>query len=192
MRTKSTRCSLMRHGAPTIAEAPALDDAVSRARLGDVDAFETVYRAHAPAVYALCRRMSGDDGEARELTQDVFVQAWQRLGSFRGQSTLATWLHRVAVNVVLGHFRRADRRVFNGLDEEGAPALECRSPSLDDQLDITTALGRLPAGARTVFVLHEMYGYSHEEIAQMTGVAPGTARAQLWRARRAMLEALDR
>jgi len=164
------------------------DDVVRRAQQGDVSAFEILYRTHAAAVFALCRRMTGNDRDARELVQDVFVRAWERLQTFRGESSLFTWLHRLAVNVVLGHLRSTSRHFAEELSDEisGATA----SDGIDDRLDLDAALARLPAGARTVFVLHDIHGYSHEEIAQMTGIASGTARAQLWRARRALLHAL--
>lgn len=164
------------------------DDVVRRAQQGDVSAFEILYRSHAAVVFALCRRMSGNDVDARELVQDVFVRAWERLGTFRGESALSTWLHRLAVNVVLGHRRSTSRHPADELadDVAGSPG----SDHIDERLDLDSALARLPTGARTVFVLHDIHGYSHEEIAQMTGIAPGTARAQLWRARRALLQAL--
>jgi len=170
-------------------DVAALDDVVRRAQQGDVSAFETLYRTHAAAVFALCRRMTGNDRDARELVQDVFVRAWERLRTFRGESSLVTWLHRLAVNVVLGHLRSASRHRADELSDDIAGPT--RSDRIDDRLDLDAALARLPDGARTVFVLHDIHGYSHEEIAQMTGTAPGTARAQLWRARRALLHVLE-
>jgi len=166
---------------------------VRRAQQGDVAAFEVLYRSHAPAIHALCRRMLGNDRDARELVQDVFVRAWEKLESFRGQSSLATWLHRLAVNVVLHHLRTVKRESLRMLDDTDDISLATRSPAtgLDAGIDVDRALARLPAGARTVFVLHDIHGYSHEEIAQMTGIAAGTARAQLWRARRALTRLLD-
>lgn len=169
-----------------------LDDVVRRAQSGDVDAFEHLYREHAPAVQALCRRMVGDDREARELLQDVFVHAWEKLASFRGQSALGTWLHRLAVNVVLARLRsnrREGLRLIVDADEAAfGPAPS--SSRVDAGLDIDWAVTQLPTGARVVFVLHDVHGYSHDEIAQLTGIAPGTARAQLWRARRTLMRLL--
>jgi RNA polymerase sigma-70 factor (ECF subfamily) len=164
------------------------DDVVQRAQQGDVAAFEILYRSHAAAVFALCRRMTGNDRDARELAQDAFVRAWERLGTFRGDSSLSTWLHRLAVNVVLAHLRSTSRHPADELADDiaGLPG----SDRIDERLDLDSALARLPAGARMVFVLHDIHGYSHEEIARMTGIAPGTARAQLWRARRALSQAL--
>ena len=178
---------------PAESDSAGIDDAVRRARQGDVDAFEIVYRAHATRIYALCRRMVGDDAQARDLVQDVFVRAWERLVTFREQSAFGTWLHRLGVNVVLEHLRsrkRDDARHTDADDFLAGPG----SPAdrIETRLDLDAALARLPNGARTVFLLHDIEGYSHDEIAQMTGIAPGTARAQLWRARRALMGMLDR
>ena len=168
-----------------------IDDVVRRAQQGDVAAFETLYRSHAPTVHALCRRMIGSDAEARDLVQDVFVRAWQRLPTFRGQSALSTWMHRLAVNVVLEHMRSTKRDVNRFLDDADHDALPARAASPDARVDIDRAVSKLPAGARIVFVLHDVHGYSHDEIAQMTGIAAGTARAQLFRARRALMRLLE-
>jgi RNA polymerase sigma-70 factor (ECF subfamily) len=170
------------------------DDVVLRAQEGDVDAFETLYRTHAPAVHALCRRMVGDEREARELVQDVFVRAWERLTSFRGQSALGTWLHRLAVNVVLERLRSARRealRTVDGGDDDDRFTARAAPSDADARMDLDAALARLPDGARTVFVLHDVQGYQHEEIAEMTGIAAATSRVQLWRARRALTRLLD-
>ncbi len=167
-------------------DAEPVDDAVRRAQQGDVDAFEIIYHASAPAVFALCRRMTGDDREARELVQDVFVRAWERLATFRGQSALATWLHRVAVNLVLEYLRSSRRDAARLIEGDDTAYSAPQEPAqLDVRLDLDAALARLPTGARTVLMMH-MEGYSHGEIARLTGIAPGTARAQLWRARRAI------
>jgi len=171
----------------------AIDAAVRRAQAGDVDAFGIVYRIHAPAVHALCRRMLGNDEDAREMVQDVFVRAWERLASFRGESALRTWLHRLGVNLILERLRAARREAMRFVDDPGdVPAggstLDRR---LDAQIDVAAALDRLPNGSRTVLVLHDIEGYSHEEIAALTGIAPGTSRAQLWRARRQLSRMLD-
>jgi RNA polymerase sigma-70 factor, ECF subfamily len=169
-----------------------LDDEVRRAQTGDVGVFEAIYRAHAAAIHTLVHRMVSDEADARELTQDTFVRAWERLTGFKGQSSLSTWLHRVAVNVVLEHLRGAKRDAMRMIDVDDA-ALAGRSDigKLDARMDINGALARLPAGARTVFVLHDVEGYSHEEIAEMTGIAQGTARAQLFRARQRLMTLLD-
>jgi RNA polymerase sigma-70 factor (ECF subfamily) len=176
----------------TVNDIHTIDDVVRRAQQGDVGAFESLYRMHSPAIYALCRRMVGDDGEARDLVQDVFVRAWERLTTFHGHSSLATWLHRLGVNVVLEHLRSSKRdaaRLIEGDDVTFGS--QSSGNRLDAAMDLDAALVQLPGGARTVFVLHDIEGYSHDEISQMTGIAPGTARAQLWRARRALMRLLD-
>ena len=173
----------------------ATDDVVRRAQQGDVGAFELLYRAHAPAVHALARRMLGDDGAAREMVQDVFVRAWERLGSFRGESGFGTWLHRVGVNLILNQLRVTKRDLARFIDDDAdgttpIPAF-ATSSGIDERIDLDAAIARLPAGARTVFVLHDIEGYAHDEIAQMLGLAPGTIRAQLWRSRRLLMRHLD-
>jgi RNA polymerase sigma-70 factor (ECF subfamily) len=172
--------------------AASVDDLVRRAQQGDVAAFESLYRTHAQAIYALCWRMTGDERDARELLQDVFVRAWERLTTFRGQSSLATWLHRLGTNVVLERMRVGKREALRMIDAESAePETPGSDRDADTRMDLDRALTTLPSGARTVFVLHDIEGYSHDEIATMTGIAPGTARAQLWRARRALMRLLD-
>jgi len=177
----------------TVNDAGGIDDVVRRAQQGDVEAFESLYRTHAAAIYALCRRMTDDEREARDLVQDVFVRAWERLTSFRGQSSLGTWLHRLGVHVVLERIRSTKRdaaRLIEG--DDSTFGSHSSAPAIDASIDLDAALVHLPAGARTVFVLHDMEGYSHDEIALMTGIAAGTARAQLWRARRALMRLLER
>ena len=170
-----------------------MDAVVRRAQAGDVDAFELVYRAYASTIHALCRRMCGDDSEARELVQDVFVRAWERLPSFRGQSAVGTWMHRLAVNVVLEKWRSAKREALRMIDDPDGLELGALAapPDLDTAMDVAVATAKLPGGARIVFVLHDIEGYSHDEIATMTGIAAGTSRAQLFRARRALARMLD-
>lgn len=172
---------------------PALDDRVVRASAGDETAFESLYREHAGRVYALCLRLSGDRGRAAELTQDVFVRCWEKLRTFRGESAFGSWLYRLAVNVVWmanrGDRRREDRVVpvaEPDLLERGNAA----TPGL--AIDLERAVATLPEGAREVFVLYEVEGYGHEEIARMTGIAVGTSKAQLFRARRLLRERLER
>jgi len=170
------------------------DDVVRRAQQGDVDAFERLYREQAPAVHALARRMLGNESAARETVQDVFVRAWERLGSFRGESAFGTWLHRVGVNVILNQLRVVRRDVGRFTDDEpddGAPVAGPPDSGIDARIDLDAAIARLPAGARTVFVLHDIEGFAHDEIAQMLGLAPGTIRAHLWRARRQLMRYLD-
>jgi RNA polymerase sigma-70 factor (ECF subfamily) len=164
-----------------------------RSANGDTDAFELVYRAYGAEVYAVCLRMVGDSVEAQELVQDVFVRAWERRESFRGESAFGTWLHRLAVNVVLERFRsdkRRDLRVTlqSDLTESSAQAA---GQSSDDQLDIENSLARLPAGARVAFVLHHVEGYSYEEIAELTHLAAGTIRSHVFHARQLLMRMLS-
>ena len=179
---------------PTVARpvSGGEETVVHRAQRGDIGAFETLYHAHAEAVYALCRRMTRDETRARELVQDAFVRAWERLPSFKGQSSFGTWLHRLAVNVVIEDARSAKRLSLRFIDADDDAGPSTSSESRDDtRMDVDAALALLPNGARTVFVLHDVYGYTHEEIAQLTGIAAATARVQLWRARQTLMKALD-
>jgi RNA polymerase sigma factor (sigma-70 family) len=169
-------------------------DDVVLASQGDTAAFERVYRAHLSRVFNLARRMAGPDA-AEELTQDVFVRAWQKLALFRGESSFATWLHRLAVNVIIERFRTLattrDRFLPDGeavLDV--APARP--SKHYDLGMDLETAIAELPEGARTVFVLHDVEGYRHEEIGGILGVSAGTSKSQLHRARQMLRTKLTR
>jgi len=165
-----------------------------RAVAGDEAAFETIYRANAGRVFGLCLRMGGSRERATELTQDVFVHVWQRLASWRGDSALSSWIYRVAVNLVLSNVRGEQRRLTHEMPEDDPKYLqaESRNPTTEHRLDLEQAIAGLPRGARTVFVLHDVEGYQHAEIATMTGTAEGTCRAQLHRARRLLMEALNR
>jgi RNA polymerase sigma-70 factor (ECF subfamily) len=168
---------------------------VARAQAGDLEAFEVLYRANLGRVYALCYRMAGDASLAEELAQDVFVRAWQRLGSFRGESAFSSWLHPLTVNVALSERRSRRRRTSRVMSTDDPAAFErpeTKKTGPEAAVDIDRALETLPPGARSVFVLHDVEGYKHEEIAHMTGVATGTSKAQLHRARRLLREALDR
>lgn len=175
---------------------------VDRARAGDVGAFEALYRANVARVFALALRLTADRRDATELTQDVFVQAWQRLTTFRGDAAFATWLHRIAVNSLFMR-ARGDRRRAARIhseadeplhDERAAPFDEghARVVDVEQVVDLERAIATLPPGARRVFVLHDVLGYRHDEIARLTGLAEGTLRAQLHRARKLLMEALDR
>jgi RNA polymerase sigma-70 factor (ECF subfamily) len=164
---------------------------VRRARQGEVGAFEGLYRLHVGRVFALCRRMTGEAGLAEDLTQEAFVRAWRNLASFRGESAFSTWLHRLTVNVVLGHLRGRGARQ-EGLEVEGWDELAPSAPQRPaEAVDLERAIARLPERARTVFVLHDVEGFRHEEIAALAGMAVGTSKAQLHRARRLLREALS-
>lgn len=153
-----------------------------------------LYREHVGRVYALCLRLSGDRERAGELTQDAFVHCWQKLGSFRGESAFGTWLYRLTVNLVWMANRGDRRREARVLAVERPETREVRKdpPSMGLGLDLERAIGLLPDGAREVFVLYDIEGYRHEEIARMTGIAVGTSKAQLFRARRLLREKLER
>ena len=165
---------------------------VTRAAAGDVHAFEELYRGHVGRVYALCLRMSGDAQLAEELVQESFVRAWQKLRSFRGESAFSTWLHRLAVNVVLAHLRGAGRRELReSVAASEAPAgRPAPAPNPATAIDLERAIRELPGGLRTVFVLHDVEGFRHREISRLTGIAVGTSKAHLHRARRLLRKAL--
>ena len=169
-------------------------DDVALAAQGDTGAFERVYRAHLGRVYNLARRMAGPDA-ADELTQDIFVRVWQKLATFRGESAFGTWLHRLAVNVIVERFRTLGTARDRFL-ADGEAVLERlpghSSPTRhDSRMDLDAAMKRLPPGARAVFVLHDVEGYKHEEIGEMLGVSVGTSKSQLHRARMTLREHLN-
>ena len=165
---------------------------VDRAARGDVQAFEELYRANSGRVYALCLRMSGDPSVAEDLVQETFIRAWQKLATFRGSSAFSTWLHRVTVNVALGDRRRVSRREgrVNMVGEDAINEVAARSAGPSDTLDLERAIAALPDGARNVFVLHDVEGFRHAEIADLAGIAVGTSKAQLHRARKLLRKAL--
>lgn len=165
---------------------------VARAQGGDSAAFEQLYRLHVGRVYALCRRLCRDESEAEELTQEAFVRAFERLDLFRGESAFTSWLHRLTVNVVLGKWRGQSRYRQRVLPLDDFEDFDPPGPTLAGgaALDLERAIGQLPQGARTVFVLFDIEGYTHDEIAETTGLAVGTSKAQLHRARRLLREAL--
>ncbi len=175
------------------------DTDVARAAAGDRGAFERLYRQHVNRVFSLCARMVSDRERAEELTQDVFVRAWDKLHLFRGESSFSTWLHRLTVNVVLNARKSEGRQRsrFEENDEEAGgmdalPGVVGMPLPPGDLLDLEDAITRLPPGARRVFVLHDVEGYKHEEIADMLGVTSGATKAQLHRARLLLREALNR
>lgn len=165
---------------------------IHAARAGDARAFGQLYEAHAGRVHAICLRLTGEAGWAEELTQDVFVRVWQRLGSFRGESAFGTWLYRLAMNEVLMALRTTRRRQQRVENRAEPPDVPAREPESEAAIDLERAIAALPEGCRTVFVLHDVEGLRHEEIARMTGTAVGTSKAHLFRARRLLREVLDR
>lgn len=144
----------------------------------------------------MCLRLTGNRRDAEERTQDVFVQAWTRLSTFRGDSALSTWLHRLTVNLVLTERRSTRRREERVVTVEALERVERVAAgsrqSFDHGVDLERAIARLPDGAREVFVLHDIEGYTHDEIANACGIAEGTSKAQLFRARRLLREMLER
>lgn len=187
---------------PTPARTPSTGDAdVALAAAGDRRAFERLYRQHLNRVFSLCARMIADRTHAEELTQDVFVRAWEKLHLFRGESSFGTWLHRLTVNVVL-NARKSDGRRQARIEEtdEGNGGIDAMPGVIGggvplaagELLDLEAAVAKLPPGARRVFLLHDVEGYKHEEIADMLGVTTGATKAQLHRARLLLREALNR
>ena len=177
------------------APAYTADPDVALAAAGDRVAFERLYRLHMTRVFSLCARMVSDRNRAEELTQDVFVRAWDKLHLFRGESAFGTWLHRLTVNVVLNDRKTEGRqrsRFEDDEDGDGVDGLAARPTTPGDRMDLEMAIAKLPKGARRVFTLHDIEGYKHEEIAEMLGVTAGATKAQLHRARMLLREALSR
>jgi RNA polymerase sigma-70 factor (ECF subfamily) len=181
---------------PTLTTGRSDADDVALAAAGDRAAFERLYRTHVNRVFAVCARMAADRAMAEELTQDVFVRAWSKLSLYRGESAFTTWLHRLAVNVVL-NARKTEGRTrsrFGGESHEvdALPHARASGWSPGTAVDLEAAIAGLPPGARQVFVLHDVEGYKHEEIAEMLGITAGGSKAQLHRARLLLREALNR
>ncbi len=163
---------------------------IRQAQRADARAFEALYRLHIDKVYGLCLRMTSNVAEAEDCAQEAFIQAWNKLDKFRGDSAFSTWLHRIAVNAVLGRIRKSKReqeRILAVAENTLAPIATGDSGELRD---LSEAVDRLPEGAKHIFVLHAVYGYSHDEIAEMLGIAAGTSKAQLHRARRLLAQQL--
>jgi RNA polymerase sigma-70 factor, ECF subfamily len=180
---------LRRESSTSTADADAID--ATLAASGDAQAFERLYRGHVSRVHGLARRMLGVE-DADEAAQDVFVRAWEKLGTFRGESAFGTWLHRVAINVILGKRQilgTARARFVEG--EETVERMRAPRGHTEFHVDFDAAIERLPDGARQVFVLHDVEGFKHHEIAKMLGVTTGTSKAQLHRARMTLRKHLD-
>jgi len=157
-------------------------------------AFEALYRAHYRHVYAITLRMTCDPSRAEDVAQEVFVRVWQKLPGFRGESALSTWIHTVAVRTTLEHLRNESRREARVMttDEPERYAAEARRAMPDTAVDLERAIATLPPGARNVLLMHDVTGYRYHEIADMLGISLGTVKSQLNRARRLMMEALER
>lgn len=151
--------------------------------------FDELYRKHYRRVYSICLRMTGNVAEAEDLTQEVFIQLHRKLGSFRGESAFTTWLHRLTVNQVLMHFRKRSVKSELTTDDGEIPdsidpdTLNPEAMPIVDRISIETAIAQLPPGYRTAFILHDVEGYEHEEIARILGCSPGTSKSQLHKAR---------
>jgi RNA polymerase sigma-70 factor, ECF subfamily len=159
---------------------------VALAAQGDASAFERLYRSHVARIHSLTRRMLGAH-EADEVTQDVFVRTWQKLGQFRGDSAFSTWLHRLAVNVVIERRRTFAIQRDRMSDDQTAADLATVAPARADlKVDFDAAIEQLPPGAREIFVLHDVEGYKHREIGAMLDITTGTSKRQLHRARMLM------
>ncbi len=181
-------------GIPGVKQTESEAHLVACAQAGDRSAFEGIYRAHAGRVFAVCRRLTGSADEAEDMTQETFIRAWQHLSSFRGQSKLSSWLHRVAVNVVLNDRRSRGRSLaMEKIPGDAAladPPARYTRPRWGSE-DLEQAIEALPEGARIIFVLHDVYGYAHGEISGIAGCAVGTSKAQLHRARRLLRQRLE-
>jgi RNA polymerase sigma-70 factor (ECF subfamily) len=180
------------HLTDAVLDTDAEPDLVHRAQQRDTDAFASLYRSHVNRIYALCLRMTADASLAEELTQQAFIGAWQKLPLFRGESAFGSWLHRLAVNTVLMAFRARSRLTARVMFTDDPAALESpiTPPPSGTRLDLEQAIAGLPPQARTIFVLHDVEGWQHNEIAEQLGLATGTTKAQLHRARNLLQEAL--
>jgi len=173
-----------------VAPKRAADYALAQlAAKGDVQAFEELFRRHRRLVYGLCLRMTQDVAEAEDVTQEVFVLLFRKVGGFRGEANFTTWLHRLTVNQVLMRFRKNKARREEALeDEEGHTYEPVRAPALKasqliDRITLENAIAKLPPGYRAAFILHDVEGYEHEEVARILGCAVGTSKSQLHKAR---------
>ena len=163
---------------------------IRRAQRSDAKAFEALYRLHVDRVYGICLRMTGNVSEAEDCAQEAFIQAWNKMQKFRGDSAFSTWLHRIAVNAVLGRMRKSKREQdrIMAVAQNAPPTVT--TGDTGELRDLSEAVDRLPEGARNVFVLHAVYGYSHDEAGEMLGIAAGTSKAQLHRAKRLLAQQL--
>jgi len=176
----------------TTAAADAETADVALAQSGDGRAFERLYRGHVARIHSLIRRMLDSD-EADDVTQDVFVRSWEKLHTFRGEAAFGTWLHRLAVNVVLARRKALGiERRRRTADDSPLETVAARNEMPEHTVDFDEAIGRLPDGSRQVFLLHDVAGYRHEEIAKLLGIVAGTSKSQLHHARMALRKYLDR
>ena len=168
-------------------------EVISKAQAGDIECFEVLYHRHKRRVFSLCLRMTGNPAQAEDFTQEAFLQLYRKIGSFRGESAFSTWLHRLSVNIVLMHFRKKGLPEIS-LEEALEPQQE-EAPRKDigrrddvlhgsiDRITLERAIAELPPGYRIIFVLHDVEGYEHNEIAEMLGCSIGNSKSQLHKAR---------
>ena len=176
-------------------------ETIQRASEGDPTAFECLYRSHCKRVYAICLRMVGNTTDAEDLTQEAFLLLFRKLQTFRGESAFSTWLHRLVVNTVLMHLRKKSLPAVS-MEGSSAPDGETAPPSIDiaasdlllegsiDRINLGRCIAQLPAGSRAVFVMHDIQGYQHNEIAEMLGRSEGVSKSQLHRARKRLRQLL--
>ena len=186
---------------PLKPDAASLKEAILLAQQGDAAAFETIYKLHSRRVYALCLRMIGDPVEAEDLTQEAFLQLFRKIQTFRGESAFSSWLHRLTANIVLMRFRKK-KPVSISLEEMIRPDDEQKRPTFDigvpdlrltglfDRLNLHAALEQLPEGYRSMFLLHDVHGFEHNEIASILGCSVGNSKSQLHKARKRLRELL--
>ena len=187
------------HAAPReVTPERASDFALAqRAARGDVQAFEELFRLYRRLVYALCLRMTQDASEAEDVTQEVFVLLFRKIGGFRGEANFTTWLHRLTVNQVLMRFRKNKSRREDALEDEDLETRESvrpnspRASQLIDRITLEGAIAKLPPGYRAAFILHDVEGYEHEEVARILGCAVGTSKSQLHKARTKLRKILN-
>lgn len=165
---------------------------IAQAKSGNTSAFEEIYKIHVGRVYGICLRILGDPFRAEEITQQVFIRSWVKLASYRGEGSFGSWLHRLAVNAALNELNASAlmQSQDSSLDDLKTEPSYPENCSQESKMDLEKAIAALPAGARVVFVLHEIEGFHHKEIAKQLGLANGTCKAQLSRARRLLREAL--
>jgi RNA polymerase sigma-70 factor (ECF subfamily) len=202
---RSSRDCISKKATPAVSSLACSElseaEAIRRAREGDRTVFECLYRLHSRRVYAVCLRMVGNTAEAEDLTQEAFLLLLRKIHTFRGESAFSTWLHRLVVNLVLMRLRKKSPPTVS-LEATLDPEYETDSPSIDmggpdlllegsiDRMNLERCIARLPAGYRTTFVLHDIQGYEHHEIAEMLGRSVGVSKSQLHKARTRLRELL--
>jgi RNA polymerase sigma-70 factor, ECF subfamily len=184
-------------------DSASLSELIRRAQQGDAEAFEAIYRLHSQRVYALCLRMLGNSTEAEDLAQEAFLQLFRKIHTFRGESAFSSWLHRLTANVVLMSFRKK-RPVATSLDEvtrtdeesdlphKEIGVTDLRLSGVFDRVNLQAAIEQLPEGYKSMFLLHDLHGYEHNEIAEILGCSVGNSKSQLHKARKRLRELLHR